>query len=163
MNSNPVGAAVLWPPEISGTKSSSEERGHRFSQSRENLNDSTFIRGQLVYPILWLSRPHRNGATREISGGHCHKPVPHTIQALKAPSHETGRSIFLLKGNTNCLMRKLAPIGCTFVFLVLLLSTRSLGFAQDTRTVTEPRLRPVCVSLEAELTARGGTIAEADE
>src|SRR5262245_44240889 len=163
MNSNPVGAAVPWPPEISGPKSSFEERGHRFSLCRQNLNDSTFVLGRLVYPIVWLSRLHQNGATNEISAGHCHKPVPHTIQVLKSPSHETGHSIFLLKGNTNCLNRKLALISHTFLFLIVFLSIESLGLAQDTRSVTEPRLPPVCTSLEASLAARNGKIAEADE
>ncbi|MGB6200828.1 MAG: glycosyl hydrolase family 28 protein [Candidatus Acidiferrales bacterium] len=37
------------------------------------------------------------------------------------------------------------------------------AFAQDTRTVTEPRMPPVCVTLTAQLTAHGVALAEADE
>src|SRR5262249_7216293 len=59
--------------------------------------------------------------------------------------------------------RKLAPISHTFLFFIVLLSTRLLAFAQDTRRVTEPRFPPVCVSLAAELAAENGSIAEADE
>jgi polygalacturonase len=35
--------------------------------------------------------------------------------------------------------------------------------AQDTRTVTEPKIPPVCTKLEAHLTAPGGVLSDADE
>jgi polygalacturonase len=39
----------------------------------------------------------------------------------------------------------------------------SAAFAQDMRTVTEPRMTPVCTTLTAKLAATGGALAEADE
>jgi len=39
----------------------------------------------------------------------------------------------------------------------------TVASAQDTRTVTEPRIPPACVSLQAEIAAPNGVIAEADE
>jgi polygalacturonase len=39
----------------------------------------------------------------------------------------------------------------------------SAALAQDTRTVTEPRVPPPCTTLTAELTARDGGLAESDE
>ena len=61
------------------------------------------------------------------------------------------------------MMRKLPPTIHSFVFLILSLSGSSIGLAQDTRRVTEPRFHPVCASLSAELAAKQGTIEEADE
>ena len=46
--------------------------------------------------------------------------------------------------------------------VVALAGTLSLG-AQDTRQVTEPVIPPACVSLDAQLTAVGGQIANGDE
>ena len=48
-----------------------------------------------------------------------------------------------------------------FLFLPLLLSP--FLAAQDTRTVTEPVLPPVCATLDAQLQTSGHTLAEADE
>ena len=43
-----------------------------------------------------------------------------------------------------------------------LLASLSLA-AQDTRTVTEPKIPPACVTLEADVVANHGVIADADE
>ena len=47
--------------------------------------------------------------------------------------------------------------------LFLVLAAAPFLAAQDTRTVTEPSLPPVCSSLEAQLTANGHAIARVDE
>jgi polygalacturonase len=48
------------------------------------------------------------------------------------------------------------------VFPLLLLAASSLS-SQDTRTVTEPKIPPACVTLEADVVANHGVIAEGDE
>jgi polygalacturonase len=47
--------------------------------------------------------------------------------------------------------------------ILCLLAALPLASAQDTRTVTEPTIPPVCATLEAKLSAQGATIAAADE
>jgi polygalacturonase len=47
--------------------------------------------------------------------------------------------------------------------LLSLLAALPLAYAQDTRHVTEPTIPATCTALEARLTAKGATIAEADE
>jgi polygalacturonase len=49
------------------------------------------------------------------------------------------------------------------LFTLGLLTLASASFAQDTRTVTEPRLPPACTTLDAKLSAAGPTLAPADE
>src|SRR6516162_988926 len=49
-----------------------------------------------------------------------------------------------------------------FVVAVSVLAFSALN-AQDTRTVTEPRIPAACVTLQAAIAAPGGVIAEADE
>jgi len=53
-------------------------------------------------------------------------------------------------------------IGPVFL-LCLFVCAASPCLAQDTRTVTEPRLPPVCVSLGAQISARKGVLSEAGE
>ena len=48
-------------------------------------------------------------------------------------------------------------------FSVILLLAVSFSAAQDTRTVTEPVLPPACTSLDAQLSIRGRSLAQADE
>jgi polygalacturonase len=55
------------------------------------------------------------------------------------------------------MQRFLSSIG---TFAVLIVST---AVAQDSRTVTEPKIPPFCATLEAHLTSTGGGIAAADE
>jgi len=52
--------------------------------------------------------------------------------------------------------------GSTLAASALLFAASSL-IAQDTRTVTEPKIPPACVTLEADVVANHGVIAEADE
>ena len=58
-------------------------------------------------------------------------------------------------------------IGFVVVFVGSVLVAGGVGFGQDTRVVTEPKIPPVCVRLEAELElhpdANGGTLNPADE
>jgi polygalacturonase len=49
------------------------------------------------------------------------------------------------------------------LFALLPLGLASVLAAQDTRNVTEPVIPPACVTLDAQLTASGHTLAEADE
>ncbi|MGA2351875.1 MAG: glycosyl hydrolase family 28 protein [Terracidiphilus sp.] len=52
----------------------------------------------------------------------------------------------------------------SFLFVIVLpLCFTSLLTAQDTRTVTEPVLPPICATLDAQLHTVGNTLAEADE
>ena len=50
----------------------------------------------------------------------------------------------------------------SFLFLPMLLSASTL-FAQDTRHVTEPRIPPACITLEARISAVHGVIRDQDE
>jgi polygalacturonase len=59
--------------------------------------------------------------------------------------------------------QKAVPTLRALVFFIILSAAPSLGFAQDTRTVTEPHFPPVCATLKAELAAKNGAIAEPDE
>ena len=56
-------------------------------------------------------------------------------------------------------MNSLHKFGLAFVAIGLCGSAA----AQDTRTVTEPRIPPTCTTLKAKLTAHDSTLAEADE
>src|ERR1700733_2846611 len=49
------------------------------------------------------------------------------------------------------------------LFLLLALLPVSFLAAQDTRTVTEPVLPPVCSSLDAQLSLNGHSLAKSDE
>jgi len=49
------------------------------------------------------------------------------------------------------------------LFALLPLSLSALLAAQDTRTVVEPTIPPVCAALDAQLTSSGRSLAEADE
>jgi len=57
--------------------------------------------------------------------------------------------------------RKRRTLGWILAAVLPCLAAQAL--AQDTRTVTEPKFPPVCRSLDAQLTATRGAIAEADE
>ena len=48
------------------------------------------------------------------------------------------------------------------VCVAVCVGTQPLG-AQDTRTVTEPKIPPFCAKLDAQLTAVNGALAAADE
>src|SRR5690242_6135049 len=64
--------------------------------------------------------------------------------------------------NSSVDQGRLTLILCRPVFLFLLcVSSSALG--QDKRVVTEPRIPPVSETLNAALSARGGTLSEADE
>ena len=52
---------------------------------------------------------------------------------------------------------------CISLIALLPLGLASVLAAQDTRTVTEPVIPPACVTLDAQLTAKGHTLADADE
>jgi polygalacturonase len=53
---------------------------------------------------------------------------------------------------------------CTrILFTALPLLVTSLLFAQDTRTVTEPKIPPACVTLQADVASHNGVISDADE
>src|SRR5215467_5091611 len=49
------------------------------------------------------------------------------------------------------------------VICVALLSRAAAGYAQDSRTVTEPRVPAVCGTVAARLVAEHGEVADADE
>ena len=56
-------------------------------------------------------------------------------------------------------VRALRILWCSALVLLLICP----AFTQDTRTVTEPHIPPVCTTLKAALSARGGVIDQADE
>ena len=62
--------------------------------------------------------------------------------------------------NSEKVMR-FRPLPALFAALSLLAA--SFLYAQDTRTVTEPKIPPACITLEADVAANHGVIAEADE
>src|ERR1700683_3596548 len=91
--------------------------------------------------------------------------VPHTslqwmLSVVSPPRRASTRLLPGVRAISEKLMRQPSLPSLSAALLLL---GASLLCAQDTRTVIEPRVPPACITLEADVAANHGTIAEADE